>query len=180
MDESPETFLATLAPAELEAAAARYGLRAAIGGGLTASHHAPFAAFVLAVAFAAILATTGLIGRRSGEIALLAAASLFMIQRLSVHRRIWRARKMGRAEVERLMSGPLTTKIDAEAVVQTSVAAVRRLAFVDCKEAEEANGLIYLWGDGTPVVLPTRILPEGEAADLLAKVRSRIGSAPSS
>ncbi len=177
--DAPESYVATLAPAELQAAAARYGLRAALRGGLTASHQAPLAAFILALFFAAILAMTGFIGRRPGEIIILVAASTFMIQRLATHRRIWRARKTGRAEVERLMSCPLTTTIDAEAVMQTSATGARRLAFVDCQEAEEAGGLVYMWGrDGAPIVLPSRIIPEGEAVRLVARVRSRIRRAP--
>ncbi len=177
--ESCGPFVATLAPAELEAAAARYGLRAALRGGLTASHQAPLAVFILALLFAAILAMTGFIGRRAGEITVLLAASAFMIQRLATHRRIWRARTKGKAEIERLMSCRMTTTVDADAVMQTSVMGARRLAFVDCQGAEEAGGLIYVWGrDGAPIVLPSRIIPEGEAARLVAGVRSRIRRAP--
>ena len=59
MADAPESygpFDVTLAPAEIEAVASRYGLREALSGGLTARHHAPLAAFVLALLFAAILA----------------------------------------------------------------------------------------------------------------------------
>ena len=165
----------TLAPAEIEAVAARYGLRAALGGGLTASHHAPLAAFVLALLFAAILALTGLISRRAGEAAFLIAASAFMIQRLATHRRIWRARNKGRAEIERLLSGPMTTTIDADAAVQTSGGASRRLDLADCQEAEETGGLVYLWGRrGTPVVVPSRAMAEGGSHRLVAWARGRI------
>jgi hypothetical protein len=175
--ESFGPFVATLEPAEAEAAAARYGLRAALRGGLTASHHAPLAAFVLTLLFAAILALTGFISRRAGELTFLIAAAAFMIQRLVVHRRIWRARARGRAEVERFVSGgEITTSVESDAVSQTTERESRRLAFADCEEAEEAGGLIYLWRrEGAPVVMPCRALPEGEAARFMAFVKPRIG-----
>ena len=69
----------TLAPAEAEAAAARAGLRAALRRGLLASHIAPLTAFALIMAFAAVLALTGLISRRAGEATILLAAAAFMI-----------------------------------------------------------------------------------------------------
>jgi hypothetical protein len=167
-----QSYVATLSPAELEAAAARYGVRAAFRGGLTARHHAPLAAFVLALAFASILATTGLISRRSGESAILVAAALFMVQRLAAHRRIWRARNEGRAEVETLLSGVVTTTIDADAVSQASARGARVIAFAEGRDAEEASGLIYVWGPrGAPIVLPSRALPEGEAARLVARLK---------
>ncbi len=75
----------TLAPAEAEAAAARLGLRQALNGGLLASHVAPLTAFVLIMAFASVLALTGLVSRRAGEITLMLAALAFMIQRLMTH-----------------------------------------------------------------------------------------------
>jgi hypothetical protein len=48
----------TLSPAETGAAATRFGLRAALRGGLIASHVAPLAALALIVVFATILALT--------------------------------------------------------------------------------------------------------------------------
>jgi hypothetical protein len=162
----------TLGPAEIDAAAARYGLRAAFSGGLTARHLAPLAVFVLTLMSAAVLATTGLVSRRAGEVTFLISASAYMVQRLATHRRIWRARNKGRAEVERLLSGPVTTTIETDAVMQTSVGGARRLAFADCQETEETGGLVYFWArDGAPVVLPSRLLAEGEAARLREKTR---------
>jgi hypothetical protein len=165
----------TLEPAEIDGIAARYGLRTALGGGLTASHHAPLAAFVLTLLFAAILATTGLITRRAGEIAFLIAALAFMIQRLVTHRRIWRTRNSGRAEVERLLKGrAVTMTIEDSAIRESGGAASRALLFADCQEAEESGGLVYIWGrDGAPFVLPGRVLPEGEAARIVARVKAR-------
>jgi hypothetical protein len=174
-------FVVTLEQAEIEAAAARYGLRAALRGGLTASHHAPLATFVLALLFAAILALTGFITRRAAEIAILIAASAFMIQRLGAHHRIWRAHKKGRVEIERRMSGRVTTTIEADGVTQTNAREVWRLLFLDCIEAEESGGLIYLWGrNAAPVVLPSRLLADGQAARLLNWFKGRIQRQPRS
>lgn len=177
--DAPERFgpfVVTLEPAEIEAAAARYGLRAALGGGLTARHHAPLAAFVLTLVFAAILALTGLISRRAGEMTFILAAAAFMIQRLFVHRRMWRAKAGARAEVERaLAGGAATATIEPDGVTQTCGQESRRLAFADCVEAEQAGGLIYLWRRaGAPFVLPSRDLADGEAERLIAFARARI------
>jgi hypothetical protein len=181
MVDAPEPygpFDVILAPAEIEAVASRYGLREALSGGLTARHHAPLAAFVLALLFAAILALTGLISHRAGEAAFLIAAAAFMIQRLATHRRIWRARNTGRAEIERFLSGPLTTTIDGNAVVQTCGGKSRRLDLADCQEVEETGGLVYLWGPrGTPVVVPSRAMAEGQASRLVVWARDRIRAA---
>ena len=168
-------FVVALEPAEMEAAAARYGLRAALSGGLTASHHAPLAAFVLTLLFASILGLAGFISRRAAEIAFLIAACAFMIQRLWTHQRIWRARNKGRAEIERLMSGAVTTTIEADGVTQANARGHWRIAFLDCVEAEESGGLIYLWRrNAAPVVLPSRLLAEGQAPRLMGWLRGRI------
>ena len=75
------------------------------------------------------------------------------------------------------MSGPIETTIDVDGLgPETSPGAVRRLAFADCREAEEAGGLIYVWSrDDAPVVVPTRVLAEGAAARLLSRLRAQIG-----
>ena len=57
-------------------------------GGLLASHVAPLTAFALIMAFASVLALTGLISRRAGEATIILAAAAFMIQRLANHWRI--------------------------------------------------------------------------------------------
>ena len=138
-------------------------------GGLTASHQAPLAAFVLVLLFAAILALTGLITRRAGEIAILIAAFAFMIQRLGTHHRIWRAQKKGRVEIERRMSGPMTTTIEADGVTQTNASEAWRLALPRLHRGRGGPaGFIYLWGrNAAPVVLPSRLLAEGQATRLL-------------
>jgi len=167
----------TLAPAEAEAAAARVGLRAALRGGLTLSHHAPLAAFALILLFASILALTGFISRRAGELTFIIAAAVFMIQRLATHWRIWRARQGGKAAIGRLQGdGALTTTIDDDGVTQAGASSNVRLDYADCEDAEDAGGLIYLWPrQGSPIVLPTRALRPGEAARLLGRIKGRIG-----
>ena len=167
----------TLARAEAEAAAARVGLRAALRGGLTLRHHAPLAAFALILLFASVLALTGFISRRAGELTFIIAAAAFMIQRLAIHWRIWRARQGGKVTIGRLQGGgALTTTIDDDGVTQTGAGRNVRLDYADCEDAEDAGGLIYLWPrEGSPIVLPTRALGPGEAARLLARIKARIG-----
>lgn len=169
----------TLEPQEIDAVAARHGLRRALGGGLTASHQAPLAAFVLTLLFATILAKTDLISGRAGEIVFLLAALAFMAQRLLSHRRIWRARKLGRVEVERALAGrPMTMTIGESAVSENGGGSPRRLPFADCREAEESGGLVYVWGrDDAPFVLPGRVLGDGEAARIVSWLRGRIRGA---
>ena len=169
----------TLAPAETEAAAARFGLRSALKGGLMRSHLAPLAAFTLVLLFASILTLTGFISRRAGELTLILAAAIFMVQRAATRWRIRRARSSGKAALASLQSdGELTTTIDDDGVTLAGAGRRRRLDFADCDEAEDAGGLIYLWPrEGAPIVLPTRALGEGEAARLLARLRRRIGRA---
>ena len=168
----------TLAPAEAEAAAARAGLRAALNGGLLASHLAPLTAFVLIMVFASMLALTGLISRRAGEVTLILAAAAFMIQRLATHWRIRRARREGRAAIAQLQSaGALTATFGDESLSLDVDGRTLRLAYADCEEAEDAGGLIYVWPrDGAPVVVPTRALAHAEeAARLVSRLSGRIG-----
>ena len=80
------------------------GTATALRGGLLTSHVAPLTAFALVMAFATVLALTGLISRRAGEATILLAAAAFMIQRLASHWRISRARGDGRAAIGRLQS----------------------------------------------------------------------------
>ena len=165
-----------LAPAEAEAAAARFGLRVALRGGLTASHLAPLAVFALIVAFASILALTGFISRRAGEATLLLAAAAFMIQRAATRWRIRQARRRGVAAMARMQNeGALTATVDANGVTLKGTGHALRVDFGDCEDAEDAGGLIYLWPrDGTPVVLPIRALPEGDAERLVAQIKARM------
>ena len=177
--DNAETFgpyACALTPAEAEAAAARFGLRSALRGGLIASHLAPLAMMILAMLFASILALTGFTSRRSGEATILLAAAAYMVQRLATHRRIHRARRAGRAAMAKLgAEGALTATLDHYGVTLAGGGGVRRLEYTDCDEAEDAGGFLYLWPrDGAPVVLPTRALADGEAPRLLARIKGRI------
>ena len=108
-DFGPYAF--SLTADEARIAAARAGLRRALAGGLTAAHLAPLAAFVLAILFVAILALTGLLGRRPAEAALLICAAAFLVQRLATRRRFFVSRRLAEAEIERLRAaGPLVAQ----------------------------------------------------------------------
>jgi hypothetical protein len=180
-DGRPEAFgpyAFTLAPAEAEAAAARAGLRTALGGGLLASHVAPLTAFALVTAFASVLALTGLISRRAGEATLILAALAFMIQRLMTHLRIRRARHKGSAAIARLQSASAMTATFGDETLSFEVdGRVLRLRYADCEQAEDAGGLIYVWPrEGAPIVVPTRALADAsEAERLISRVSGRIG-----
>jgi hypothetical protein len=168
----------TLAPAEAEAAAARAGLRTALKGGLLTSHVAPLTAFALVMAFATVLALTGLISRRSGEATILLAAAAFMIQRLASHWRIRRARSDGRAAIGPLRSaGALKATFGDEALSFDMDGRTLNLRYADCEQAEDAGGLIYIWPrNGVPIVVPTRAIADAEeAARLLSRLSARIG-----
>jgi hypothetical protein len=169
----------TLTPAEAEAAAARAGLRAVLKGGLLASHVAPLAAFALIMAFASVLALTGLISRRAGEATILLAAAAFMIQRLANHWRIRSARSAGRAAIARLQSASAVTATFGEETLSFDAdGRTLNLRYADCEQAEDAGGLIYVWPrNGVPIVVPTRAVgdPE-EAALLLSRLSARIGN----
>ena len=179
-DRRPDSFgpyAFTLAPAEAEAAAARAGLRTALKGGLLVSHVAPLTAFALIMAFASVLALTGLISRRAGEATLILAAAAFMIQRLATHWRIRRARRKGSAAIARLQSaGALTATFDNETLSLDVDGRTQCLRYADCEDAEDVGGLIYVWPrDGGPIVVPTRALADAnEAARLVASLSDQI------
>jgi hypothetical protein len=175
--ESFGPYAFTLTPVEAEAAAARTGLRLALRGGLLGRHLAPLTAFALIIAFASVLALTGLISRRAGEATLILAAAAFMIQRLANHWRIRRARRDGRTAIARLQSaGALTATFGNDALSLDVDGRVEQLRYADCEEAEDAGGLIYVWRrDGAPIVVPTRALADGEeAATLMSRLSGRI------
>jgi hypothetical protein len=169
----------TLTSAEAEAAAARAGLRAVLKGGLLASHVAPLTAFALVMAFASVLALTGLISRRAGEATILLAAAAFMIQRLANHWRIRSARSEGRAAIGRLQSASAVTATFGDEMLSFDVdGRTLNLHYADCEQAEDAGGLIYIWTrNGVPIVVPTRAVADPEeAARLLSRLSARIGN----
>lgn len=161
---------------EARIAAARAGLRRALEGRLTAAHLAPLAAFVLAMAFIAILTTTGLVARRHGEIALLLATGAFMVQRLTTRRQFAAARRASLAEIETARAGGrLTLSLDDAGLTIAGSGAPMRWNFADCREIEDAGGLIYVWpGSGPPAIVPTRIFGDArETAGFVEFVRGR-------
>jgi hypothetical protein len=181
LDRLPDSFgpyTFTLTPAEAEAAAARAGLRAALRGGLLTSHVAPLTAFALVMAFAAVLALTGLISRRAGEATIILAAIAFMVQRLASHWRITRARSDGQAAIGRLRSASAVSATFGDNALSFDVDGhTSNLLYADCEQAEDAGGLIYVWRrHGAPIVVPTRVLSDvEEAARLLSRLSARIG-----
>jgi hypothetical protein len=181
-DRLPESFgpyAFTLEPAEAEAAAARVGLRTALKGGLLTSHIAPLTAFALVMTFATVLALTGLISRRAGEATIILAAAAFMIQRLASHWRIRGARSAGQAAIGRLRSASAVTATFGDDALSFDMdGRTLNLRYVDCEQAEDAGGLIYVWPrNGAPIVAPTRALADAEeAARLLSHLSARIGN----
>jgi hypothetical protein len=179
LSDSYGPYAFTLAPAEAEAAAARAGLRTALKGGLLSSHVAPLTAFALVMAFATVLALSGLISRRAGEATIILAAAAFMIQRLASHSRIRRARSDGRAAIGHLQSaGALKVTFGDEALSFDVDGRTLNLRYADCEQAEDAGGLIYIWPrNGAPIVVPTRAMADAEeAARLLSRLSTRIAN----
>jgi len=174
-DFGPYAF--SLTADEAQIAAARVGLRRALAGGLTAAHFAPLAAFILAILFVAILALTGLLGRRPAEAALLICAAAFLVQRLVTRRRFFVSRRLAEAEIESLRAaGPLTLTVEADGLRLDGLAAPMRWPFADCVEAEDAGGFVYLWPrQGAPAIAPARIFHDPEEASRFAQfLRSRL------
>jgi hypothetical protein len=160
---------------EARIAASRAGLRRALEGGLTKRHLAPLAAFTLAILFTAILAFTGLVERRHGEIALLLATAAFMTHRLWTRRRFVAARRESARVIEAFRAaGAVVVAIDETGVTLSAPEASARWRFPDV-EAEDAGGMVYLWPrEGLPAVLPTRAFASPEAASaFVAFARSR-------
>jgi len=162
---------------EARIAAARAGLRRALAGGLTSAHFAPLAAFVLAILFVAILAFTGLLGRRPAEAVLLICAAAFLVQRLVTRRRFFASRRLAETEIESLRAaGALTLTVEADGLRLDGLAAPMRWPFADCLDAEDAGGLVYLWPrQGAPAIAPARIFHDrAEASRFTQFLRSRL------
>ena len=174
-DFGPYAF--SLTADEARVAAARAGLKRALAGGLTADHFAPLAAFVLAILFIAVLALTGLLGRRPAEAALLVCAAAFLLQRLATRRRFFVSRRVAEAEIERLRAAaPLVLSVEADGLRLDGGPEPTRWRFADCLEAEDAGGLVYLWPRrGAPAIAPTRVFrDQTEAARFAQFLQSRL------
>jgi len=168
-------FAFELTDEEAGAAASRAALRAALEGGLLSRHFAPLAAFLLAMLFAAILAFTGLVSRRSAEIALILAAAAFMINRLWSRRRFALARRAALDWTQRLKSaGELVVSVDDYGLRLAAGPLNTAWAFAEAQDVEDAGGLVYLWPrSGEPAVLPARVFPDAAAiADFLTFARA--------
>ena len=169
----------TLTDEEARVAASRAGLRRNLAGGFERHYVAPLAAFVLALAFIAILAFTGLIGRRLAEAGLILSALAFMAARFLAHWRLHSAQKASLAATQTLQRrGETRLLVDDQGAAIEGGGDSRRCAFQAGAQAEDAGGMIYLWPrDGEPVFIPTRIFAdEGEAARFLAFARARMAA----
>jgi len=177
--ESFGPYVFTLTSAEADAAAAHLGTRAALKGGCV-RHIAPFLIFALVVAFAFLLALFGLISQRAGKTALFLAAIVFVAQRIISNWLVWRAHASGRrAALVRLQSeGELAASIDKDGLSLLGGGRRLRLRYTDCAEVEDLGALIYVWPrKGEPILLPKRVLPEGEAALLFDLIKLGVGKA---
>ena len=174
--ESFGPYVFTLAPSEVEAAAARLGTRAALRGGC-AGRVAPFLIFAFVVLIAFILAYFGFISPRAGKTALFLAAIAFVAQRIISHWLVWRAHAIGRrgALVRLGGEGELAASIDEDGLALAGGGRLARMSYADCAEVEDVGALIYVWPRmGEPILLPKRALPEGEAALVLDRIRERV------
>ena len=161
---TPLTF--ALTEEEAGVAASRAAWRAALRDGLLARHLGPLTAFILAVAFAAILGWTGLIAKRAAEIALIACAAAYMIYRLWTRRQFLAVRRAAMAWGERQRE---------TAELSLDETGFRRRdeswLFADGLEVEEVAGLVYVWPKrGWPLVWP---LTTAGAEDWLAFAKAR-------
>jgi hypothetical protein len=165
---------------EARVATARLALRYGLSRRFEREYVAPLAFFVLLLAFVAILAFTGLIARRSAELALLLGAIFFLASRFVAHLRLRRAQCLAKSVVDRFAAaGEKTLRIDESGVTLGDADESRRCAFHDLAEAEDSGGLLYLWRsgtDGAPILVPTRIFSDAtEAARFLTFARGRLG-----
>jgi hypothetical protein len=167
-------------PEEAAVAAARAGVRSALRGRLSLHHAAPLVAFALILLFVAILAFTGLMGRRLAESLLILAAIVFMASRLAAHWGFWSARKRSLAEVGAPDDdGEVVVSLDETGLVLESAAGPRHFDFAACVEAEYAGGMVYLWPRvGAPAFIPARAFESEAAAEVFAALlRERVRSA---
>jgi hypothetical protein len=159
---------------EAKVAGARAAWRASLAGGLLAQHLAPLAAFMLAVAFSAILGWTGLVSRRAAEIALIASAAAYMIYRLWTRRRFLTARRAALAWAA-TQRAPARMRLDEQGFHLEPSA--REWLFDEGLEIEKVADLVYVWPRrGWPLVWPTRAHGgDSEAEAFLALARRRAG-----
>ena len=164
---------------EAAVAGSRTAWRMSLADGLLARHLAPLAAFLLALLFAAVLGLTGLVNRRAAEIALIAAATAYMLYRLWTRRRFLAARRAAGSWVDELRrAGPARLTLDDAGFRLTGAGLDRAWAFTDGLEIEQVSGLVYVWPRvGPPLVWPSRAHGDEQEADaFLAFARLRAGA----
>jgi hypothetical protein len=166
---------------EARVAIARLALRYGLSRRFERDYVAPLAFFVLLLAFVAILAFTGLIARRSAELALLLGAIFFLASRFVAHLRLRRAQRLATNMVNRLTASGETTL-----TVGQSGLAFRHCPedesepniFLGLTEIDDASGLLYLWLSGreeAPIVIPKRVFANSTEADrFLGFLRQRV------
>lgn len=165
---------------EARVAIARLSLRYGLSRHFERDYVAPLVLFVLLLVFIAILAFTGLIGRRAAEAALLLGAILFLATRFLGHWRLRRAQRLAKGVVDEIAAaGETTLTVDGRGFVFRDRQNLPRI-FRDVNEIENAGGLLYLWFSecgSAPLVIPTRIFAnEAEADRFLVSVRGQIGA----
>lgn len=154
--------------------AARRSFRAALGGLTPRYRNAPLVVFAGVLAIAAGLALAGAVSRRAAEIAILLAIIGYAVARSGANIALRGAYRAERARAEALgRSGRMRVEGDATHIALSAAAPICALSYADCLTADEADGILYLWGaNGQTVAIPTRALPPGAAEPLLARVRA--------
>ena len=165
---------------EASIGASRAALSGALAGGLMNRHVAPLVAFALLLVFVAILAFTGLMGRRPAEILILLGGAAFMIQRLFTRRSFVRAQREARKWADAAaVAGEILARLDDDGLAFENPSLSRRWRFADAREYEDAGGMIYLWpkNSSPPAFFPTRAFAdEAEAARWRGFARARIAA----
>lgn len=166
---------------EARVATARLALRYGLSRRFERDYVAPLALFVLLLAFVAILAFSGLIARRSAELALLLGAIFFLASRFVAHQRLRRAQGLAKTMVNRLTASgeiALTVGESGLAFRNCSEGESEPNAFLDLTEIDDASGLLYVWlsgREGAPIVIPKRIFADSIEADrFLSFLRQRV------
>lgn len=159
----------TLSEDETRKIAARRAFRAAMGGLAPGRRNAPLAVFVALLAVAAGLGLSGLVSRRVAEIAILSLVIAYALARSAANVGVRRAYRAARAQGEALgRSGELRFEADENGVSLFAAAPIDALPFQQCVEADEADGILYFWGEGgRAIIAPTSALPPGEAGRLI-------------
>ena len=88
--------------------------------------------------------------------------------------RDWAASRLGPSSQD----GELAVSIDEDGLAIAGGGRLARVSYADCAAVEAAGALIYVWPrEGEPILLPKRVLPNGEAARLVAQIGERVRQA---